>query len=437
MPVLERVKQFVQECNSTNSSLDKIEVIRRFPDLQQLFKYVYDEINFQYGVTSKNIIKLRNLPRDGVQKNIDIFQLLIRLNDRLVTGHDAIKEVWQFMIDNPGFEGEILDIIDRNLKTRTDAKLINKIYPKCIETFPIELADDYSPKVRKKIDWDKQVWLASRKMDGIRLCVKFFTDIPVLTIGRSGKEFFTLDKIKEMLRAINLPNNIVFDGEVCKIGPNGEDDFQGILSEIRKKNHTIENPRFKIFNLIPLHEFDEGEGPSIYLDRFATLNSLIWKDNPILSILEQTRVKSDEHLEELKAIAAQNNWEGLILRRGDRAYEATRTTDNLIKVKAFKDAEYVVLSTEMGPIRFIDKTTGLEKEEVMLTNVMIEHKGNPVSIGSGFKLEQRQQFFKNPELIIGKVITVKYFNESMDSKTGKLSLRFPTCKAIHGDRRET
>jgi DNA ligase-1 len=435
MSILERVKQFVHECNLTNSSLDKMEVIKKYQDLQEIFKYVYDEINFQYGITSANIRKQSQLTTDDVLSYANIFNLLNDLNDRKITGHLAIKTVLKFIKDNPGYEEVILNIIDRNLKTRADYKLINKIYPNCIPVFEVELANNYDEKTRKKIDWSKQVWLASRKLDGVRCCVKFFTNLSVLAIGRSGKEFFTLNKIKAALCSINLPNNIVFDGEISLRTIDGKDDFQGILSEIRKKEHTIENVRFNIFNLIPLREFENAEGPSLYLDRFATLNSLIHKDDPDLSILEQTRVMSDEHLEELKAIAAQNNWEGLILRRGDVPYEGKRS-DNLLKVKSFKDAEYKVLSAEMGLIRYICPTTGLEKEETMLSAVTIEHKGNPVRVGSGFKLEERQTFFKDPSLIIGKMITVKYFEESIDSKTEKLSLRFPTCKAIYCNKKD-
>jgi hypothetical protein len=38
---------------------------------------------------------------------------------------------------------------------------------------------------------------------------------------------------------------------------------------------------------------------------------------------------------------------------------------------------------------------------------------------------------------MGKIITVQYFEESIDSKTSQLSLRFPTLKIVHGDKRDT
>ena len=44
--------------------------------------------------------------------------------------------------------------------------------------------------------------------------------------------------------------------------------------------------------------------------------------------------------------------------------------------------------------------------------------------------EQRIQYEANPNLIIGKTITVQYFEESKNQQ-GELSLRFPTVKHVY------
>ena len=61
--------------------------------------------------------------------------------------------------------------------------------------------------------------------------------------------------------------------------------------------------------------------------------------------------------------------------------------------------------------------------------MIIEHKGNIVSVGSGFSLEERSRYYENPKLIIGKEITVQYFEKSKD-KQGIESLRFPVVKHV-------
>jgi DNA ligase-1 len=68
-------------------------------------------------------------------------------------------------------------------------------------------------------------------------------------------------------------------------------------------------------------------------------------------------------------------------------------------------------------------------------SLIIEYENTDMNVGSGLSDEQRIEWYKNPELIIGKVITVQYFEETMDSKTSIKSLRFPTLKVVHGEER--
>ena len=80
------------------------------------------------------------------------------------------------------------------------------------------------------------------------------------------------------------------------------------------------------------------------------------------------------------------------------------------------------------PLRVI--VDGLEVEEEMLSNVVIEHKGCDVGVGSGFNQEERRLYFNNPERIIGKTITVQYFEETLN-QDGCHSLRFPVVKHVY------
>ena len=69
----------------------------------------------------------------------------------------------------------------------------------------------------------------------------------------------------------------------------------------------------------------------------------------------------------------------------------------------------------------------------MLAQVWIEHKNHLVKVGSGFSQEQRIKY--TTEDIVGKIITVQYFEETKNDKGG-ISLRFPTVKIVHGEKRE-
>jgi DNA ligase-1 len=78
---------------------------------------------------------------------------------------------------------------------------------------------------------------------------------------------------------------------------------------------------------------------------------------------------------------------------------------------------------------------GKEIEEQVLSAVTIEHKGGRVQVGSGYSLDERRRYFQRPEEIMGSIITVQYFEETVD-QDGKSSLRFPVFKANHGKSRQ-
>ena len=85
-----------------------------------------------------------------------------------------------------------------------------------------------------------------------------------------------------------------------------------------------------------------------------------------------------------------------------------------------------------GDIRVIED--GVEKTINCLSSIMIKHKGTQVGVGSGFSIDQRKEFGKDHSKILGKTITVQYFEESQN-QDGEYSLRFPVLKYIYDEKR--
>ena len=431
---LKRIQEFVDRLKSTNSTNDKIDIIKEYNDdymIKQVLKYTYSPFK-QFHLTSATVKKNKKLePREGYS---DLFYLLDALTKRTITGHDAIQYVKGYVQYMEEWQQDLVFcILDKNLKTRTGADLINKAIPKCIPTFKVALANSYD-KQKGKVNFDTQKWFASHKLDGVR-CLAIVDDNGVCNFfSRQGKTFDTLDTLKNEIEGLNL-RNIVFDGEVCVVDENGAEDFQGIMKEIKRKDHTIENPKYKIFDYLMLEEFDTQVSKRSLSDRLGKFNMVYNTFNEQLNcidLLEQWKVVSEEHFQELAELATKNNWEGLILRK-DCEYKGKRSND-LLKVKKFFDEEYVVKSIETSTHRII--VNGLEVEEEMLSNVVIEHKGCDVGVGSGFDQSERRKYFKNPELIIGKTITVQYFEETLN-QDGCHSLRFPVVKHVYDGVRTT
>ena len=426
---MEEIKLFVDQMRATSSSLDKVEILKKQSEfIQKVLEYTYNPYK-QYNVTSKTCKKNSGLFKYNTYNSI--FELLDDLTNRKYTGHDAIAAVNGFTTANPGYEDLIYSVIDKDLKTRTGAKVINKAFPNLIPTFEVALAQTYEPKLASFGENVDETWYASRKLDGVRCLAVVDTMGKCTLYSRMGKEFTTLNKVKYAIEATGIINT-VFDGEICIIDKDGNEDFQSVMKELRRKDHQIENPTFMIFDMIHKTDFENDKSTEILSDRLHTLRSWLGPRHATketLRYLDQAVITDERHFDTWAQMATDNNWEGFMLRK-DTFYEGKRSK-NLLKVKKFFDAEYTVVDCDVSPMSVV--RDGKEAQETMLAQVWIEHKGYKVKVGSGFSQEQRIKY--TTEDIVGKIITVQYFEETKNDKGG-ISLRFPTVKHIYENERD-
>ena len=419
------ISDFVEASNATNSNSDKLEVLKTYTQYESVCKalnYTYDTYK-QYGVTSANCKKKSDLMGHPNTYG-SIFTLLDDLNNRVCTGHTAIANVNRFVHENYIYKDLIFNMIDRNLKTRSTASMINKVKPGLIPTFDVALAKAFDEKTQKKVIWEDR-WFVSRKLDGVRCLTVIDANGEPKFFSRQGKEFLTLDNLKTDIKALGLKNTVL-DGEVCIVDENGNEDFAGIIKEIKRKDHTIVKPYYWMFDMLSMEDFNSKTSETTFGQRITDLLDLsLGKGLTLIGVLQQ-QISNDQIFSEMMAESKANGWEGLMLRK-DAAYKGKRS-DEILKVKQMFDDEYVVVDLENDIHRVI--VDGAEVEELMLKNVIIEHKGNQVRVGSGFSHEQRRHYFENPNEILGKQITVQYFEESQ-SKSGEYSLRFPVIKAVY------
>ena len=433
---MQELRLFVEQMRATSSSLDKVEILKQQSEfIQKVLEYTYNPYK-QYNVTSKTCKKNSGLFKYNTYK--DVFELLDDLTSRKITGHDAIAAVNGFTTANPGYEDLIYSIVDKDLKTRTGAKVINKAFPNLIPEFNVALAQSYEPKLASFGENVNETWYASRKLDGVR-CLAVVDEVGKCTLySRMGKEFTTLNKVKEAIEATNIINT-VFDGEICLIDKDGNENFQGVMKQLRRKDHQIENPVFMIFDMIHKPDFDKNKSTEILSDRLHKLRTFIDYDmseyannfhlGTTLRYLDQVVITDERHFDIWNQMANDNNWEGFMLRK-DTFYEGKRSK-NLLKVKSFYDAEYEVLGWDIDTHEVV--RDGKSESMTMLSQVWIEHKGHMVKVGSGFSQDQRLQYMDGS--IVGKTITVQYFEETANDKGG-ISLRFPTVKHIYDNGRD-
>ena len=432
---MKELKEFVDKMQATSSSLDKVEILKQQPEfIKRILEYTYNPYK-QYYVTSKTCKKNSDLLGHSNTYG-SIFTLLDDLRNRITTGHNSIANVNRFILENKQYEDLIYNVLDKDLKTRTGAKVINKAFPGLIPEFNVALAQNYEPKLT---NWN-DTWYASRKLDGVRCLAVVDVEGKCTLYSRMGKEFTTLDKVKQAIEATGIINT-VFDGEICLVDENGDEDFQSVMKQLRRKDHQIENPVFMMFDMLHKSEFEQTEHQQTVLSErlhklrsFLTEKYIDLKDpsdhiNNTLRYLDQYVIANTPHFNKWAQRATDNNWEGFMLRK-DVVYEGKRTK-NLLKVKKFHDAEYTVVDCDVSPMSVV--RDGKEAQETMLAQVYIEHKGHLVKVGSGFSQEQRIKYLT--EDIVGKTITVQYFEETKNDKGG-ISLRFPTVKHIYEGKRD-
>ena len=421
---MEELKLFIDEMQATSSSLDKVAILKRQSKfIQKVLEYTYNPYK-QYNVTSKTCKK--NVGLFCYNRYNSIFELLDDLTNRVRTGHDAIALVNGFVTANPGYEDIIYRVVDKDLEIRAGAKVINKAFTGLIPEFNVALAQNYD----SKCDWNDN-WYASRKLDGVRCLAVVDTEGTCTLYSRMGKEFTTLNKIKYAIEATGIIN-YVFDGEICLLDEDGNEDFQSVMKELRRKDHQIENPTFMLFDMIHKTDFENNKSTDILSERLHTLRTWLgprYDTKETLRYLDQAVITDERHFDTWAQMATDNNWEGFMLRK-DTFYEGKRSK-NLLKVKKFFDAEYEVLGWDVDTHEVV--RDGKSVSMTMLSQVWIEHKGHIVKVGSGFSQEQRLEYMDGS--IVGKLITVQYFEETHNDKGG-ISLRFPTVKHIYENERD-
>lgn len=427
-----RIREILMSIKETAGTLDKKQILKDNMNdvLQMIFEDTYSDN--KYHVKKYNIWECGDLTLDD---NYDTFHSMLKLlSERTVTGKAAIElvenTIGMYVLDD---QWVLNCVMEKNLKVGISKDNFNDVMGNVIENFEVALA--YNLEKVKGVDVLDGTYLASRKCDGAR-CIAFVDTIKntVTFKSRQGKEFKTLDNLKNpLLTAIRRcgfgPNIYIIDGEMCIVDENGNEHFNWIMREITRKDHTIENPHYKIFDILTYDEFMGNEISATFSIRYEMLKD-IFADCDWYSVLEQELITSQEDFDRWTKKASDGEWEGFMLRKNE-VYKSGRTKD-LLKVKKFQDAEYIVEDVVMGKATYNE---GGAKEYDVVSALVIEHKGNKVEVGSGLSKEQRIKWYSNPQEIVGKTITVQYFEETTNKNNNMISLRFPVLKYVYEDGR--
>jgi DNA ligase-1 len=407
--MLQRLTDYVAEVNSETKG--KLEITRKYMDLRPIFQVIYDPLTTT-GITLSSLLRYKKSNKPTQQtKGQTVFTLMVALTERKLSGHDALAAVWGFVLKKPQFEKIILAIVTKNLKTRVGLTMMNKVFqdPPLCSQFSVALGMNY---VKGKSNFENS--MISRKYDGVRVITMVDAKQRIRCYSRTGKEFHSLEMLKNVLRT-QWPShtNLVLDGEICVVNKDGEEDFRAAVSQVKRKSQQMVNFRYFVFDCLKHSEFHSKTSTVKLTSRLKRFPQNLF---PFVVLVEQVPF-TPTNFQEWKNRASTLEWEGLIV-RADVGYKGKRSSD-VLKVKEFMDAEYIVKSISTGGVRVKNK------EVQTLTSVTIVHNDIEVQVGSGFTMKERHYYYNHPENLIGRTITVQYFEE-----TASGSLRFPTMKKV-------
>ena len=413
-----------------SSTKEKIQFLSQFKEnelIKRLLQISLDN-NIITNLALKKISK--NLKEDKfkgvkllpfVDKHNSLFILLDYVVSDECSGTDEnIYQVQQFLKHYSEEEKNILiDFIIKKPRIGINVSNANKAIPNLLVDFAPMSAYNIN---KVKIEDSNDLYYATMKLDGHRFIVKHDKN-GIVAYSRNGKP---IKNCNEFLKKLNLPLGYYFDGEILGNGEfqHSKERFLYTSTLLGTDEEIIpEKLTYNIFDIIPISEFESGKGKSPYSERRKLLNT-IQNNNyqliiPVLGVFKL----QDENLNILFEKVTNDGNEGLMLNKENGLYQCKRTKD-ILKLKGQFDVD----------LRCVDVLEGNGKFQNNTGSLAVEYKGNIVKVPS-MKDELRSKFWKHRDSIIGKIITVRYCEETQN-KEGQYSLRFPRFIGIREDKSE-
>lgn len=422
MQELNEVTEIINQIGSTSRRTEKESILSKNKDnelLKTIFRFVYDSM-ITTGISKR---KLDNpLAVSEIDLEIDTLESLMDYLKENNTGrHKDVCVAKSFLEKYDGEELKLIrSIILKDLPIGISRTTLNKVYGKdFIQKYSVMLAGKYD-REKTKID---DSFTISLKLDGNRITV-FNKENGPQFFARSGKEITGLVELEKEFR--RLPIGMVYDGEVSAINHDGLDskDLFNLTQTIVRRKGEKTGLELIMFDMLPIEEFNSGKSKKVFSERMEDMNKLfktIQYQGFIKKVPHYYTGKDVEAIDHFLDIVMAEGEEGLMINFSNAHYE-TKRSKGILKVKEFHTADL--------------RCVGV-KEDIRggkCGSITVLYKGYKVDV-SGLKDKDKISFWENPDLVVGKLIEVKYKDESSNA-LGGLSLRHPNFLRIRDDKDE-
>ena len=409
--------------------LEKLQNINGTNDKKKFIKENQDDKSFLDTLEFLlNPYKITNISKKKINKKVQIMNNQLKdLNefyDYLVkhcTGKDRdIAIIQAFIREHGEFKEQLEELACKSMRLGVQGKLVNQALGyELIPTHAVMLANKYEGKIKEDVSM-------SLKMDGIRNSIITVNEV-TKALSRQGKVIDGIDYILDEYKELGLTDYFV-DGELIRVNKenlSSDENFRLTTKIVNSKSNSKKGLEFIVFDITPIEDYINKKSSIKYKDRLKLMNELIGDKGQYIKLVEKFGITSDTSvIEEKLNEVVKNGQEGLILNTLNGEYEFGKRPKSLLKVKKFNEADVLCVGINEGQGK-LKGTTGS-----LVCKFIYKGKECNVEVGTGLSDSDRRTIFNNPELVVGKVITVRYFEVSKDSKNDMYSLRFPSWKGM-------
>lgn len=357
----------------------------------------------------------------------NIFACCDYLQSRPALSYDDICMVQKYLST---LEQDLREFVKAFLTKSIKLGVSVKTYNKCmgvvpIKTMPCMLAERYTDH---KESVEGHEFTITLKLDGER-CLCFADQSGVRFFTRQGKPIYGLTEISAEIEKVAGGTPSFFDGELLVeggINMPSKDAYKKTMQIVRSNGEKT-GVQFCIFDLLTMEEYESGHTPT-YKERrerlvFA-LESYGDRLHHLIRVPSYYMGDDVTQIERFHSYAKASHQEGVMINLNDAPYQKKRTKA-LLKVKAFNDAD----------LRIIDMKPGEGKYLGSLGCLIVDYKGTPVGVGTGYSDADRRFLWDHREELIGRVAKISYFEETTDD-TGRPSLRFAGFEELRDEGKE-
>lgn len=425
---MNKIIEIINEISETGSTKEKENILKNNKDnelLRNVLEYTYNPYK-KYKITEK-LLDLNGCKNDSLSFN-NIFDMLDFLSVNNINNN--IRENVSTFIsrEDRSVQDLYTKIVTKDLRMGCNISTINKVWKDLIPKFSVMLAEKYYDNMKVV---EGKNFSITMKEDGNRIVIIKEND-NVKCFTRQGQEYEGLDEIVESVKRIKQ-NNFVIDGELMILNHKDipSDERYKRTSKIVRKDGIKTGVKVVAFDLVELEAFKNGICYTPYSIRRRLLEHVLKElDSIYLESVELLYSGNDiSMINTLLEEVTSRGEEGLMINISDAPYQCKRTK-GLLKVKKFQTSDLRVISVVEGEGNFSGMLGSIEVE--------FEHKGqlHRCNCGTGFSQDERIRYFNNPELLINRIVEIKYFEISSNDKGG-YGLRFPVFTGrVRNDKNE-